>query len=130
MMDDMASAMGDTCRCPLGASQQKLSLKKRYHITTLFAMSITSNAKECVQATQVVLDLEMEVQAKEMECQTRHHIPPLTIPALRKIPIRCRNQRRRRRGQAPFRTLVATITPVLCSWNKVLYHWKRTGQLQ
>ena len=41
--------------------------------------------KECVQTTQKVLDLQMEVQTMEMDCQTKDHI---------------------RQCQAPFRTLL------------------------
>ena len=65
------------------------------------------------RSQQVVLGKEMEVQAMETKTRqdaTRGHIRPLALPALKKTSIRiyhirCRNRRRGRHGQAPFRTL-------------------------
>ena len=49
--------------------------------------------------------METETLRDTMECQTRSHIRPPILPALRKNPyrMRCRIRRRGLRGQAPFR---------------------------
>ena len=134
-----ASTMGtggkDTCRCPLGASQQREKFPKKRrsvilgaHVTTFFAKHSTSNAKECVEATQVVLDLELEVQAIEtktrrgaMEDRTGGHTCPLTmkrkIAFHSSVPHSVPQPTARMPGSRSV-SHIAVITSVLCNCKK------------